>query len=93
MYFGVTRGADLIVYASIILLFYFFIDLYNRLTKDITQLSKLVTQQAVDQSRSTHHMQIEQYKNNKPEDDFVFLIRAYNEAQTIGTVIENIIKA
>ncbi len=92
-YFGVTRGADLIVYASIILLFYFFIDLYNRLTKDITQLSKLVTQQAVDQSRSTHHMQIEQYKNNKPEDDFVFLIRAYNEAQTIGTVIENIIKA
>ncbi len=92
-YFGVARGADLIVYASIILLFYFFIDLYNRLTKDMSQLSKLVTQQAVDQARSMHHTQMEQYKNTKPEDDFVFFIRAYNEEQTIGTVIENIVKA
>jgi len=93
MYFGVTRGADLVVYASIILLFYFFIDLYNRLTKDMTQLSKLVTQQAVDQAWSDHHTQIEKYKNSKPEDDFVFFIRAYNEAQTIGGVIDAIIKA
>ena len=92
-YFGVARGADLVVYASIILLFYFFIDLYNRLTKDMSQLSKLVTQQAVDQSRSYHATQIAKYKNIDPEDDFVFFIRAYNEAQTIGGVVDAIIKA
>lgn len=92
-YFGVARGADLIVYASIILLFYFFIDLYNRLTKDMTQLTKLITQQAIDQSRSLYAPHIHTYKNSKPEDDFVFFIRAYNEAQTIGAVIQDIITA
>lgn len=92
-YFGVTRGADLIVYASIILLFYFFIDLYNRLTRDITQLSRLVAQWAIDQARSQHREQIHTYKNSAVEDDFVFFIRAYNEAETIGTVMQDIVTA
>lgn len=33
-YFGVARGADLIVYISIIVLFYLFIDGYNKQTRD-----------------------------------------------------------
>jgi hypothetical protein len=49
MYFGVTRGADLLVYVSLILLFYFYIDVLNKLTKDKFQLTRLISQTAIDQ--------------------------------------------
>ena len=92
-FFGLARGADLIVYISIIVLFYFFIDLYNRMTKDKYHLTQLVTQTAIDNTMTYFLPSIQWYKNTKPEDDFVFFVRAYNEAQTIWLVIDDIIKA
>lgn len=92
-FFGLTRGADLIVYISIIVLFYFFIDLYNRMTKDKYHLTQLVTQAAIDTAITCFLSTIKSYKNTKPEDDFIFFIRAYNEAQTIWLVVDDIIKA
>jgi hypothetical protein len=82
-FFGLARGADLIVYISIIVLFYFFIDLYNRMTKDKYHLTQLVTQTAIDNTMTYFLPSIQLFKNTKPEDDFVFFVRAYNEAQTI----------
>jgi hypothetical protein len=47
-FFGIARGADLLVYISLILLFYFFIDLLNKHTKDKFQLTKFISQTAID---------------------------------------------
>jgi hypothetical protein len=46
-FFGIARGADLLVYISLILLFYFYIDVLNKHTKDKFQLTKLVSQTAI----------------------------------------------
>ena len=48
-YFGVARGADLLVYVSLILLFYFYIEVLNKLTKDKFQLTRLISQTAINQ--------------------------------------------
>jgi hypothetical protein len=48
-YFGVARGADLLVYVSLILLFYFYIEVLNKHTKDKFQLTRLISQTAIDQ--------------------------------------------
>lgn len=94
-YFGVARGADLIVYISIIILFYLFIDGYNKQTRDETNLSKLVSQLAIQQAYDLYSMNIQNQvaKDKKDTDNFLFLIRSYNEAQTIGSVIDDVIKA
>lgn len=92
-YFGLQRGADLIVYVSIILLFYFFIDLYNRLTKDKFHLTRLVSQTAIDTARFQHSKAILSYINKTSKDDYIFMLRAYNEQKMIATVIDDIIAA
>lgn len=46
-FFGVARGADLLVYVSLILLFYFYIDVLNKHTKDKFQLTRLISQDAM----------------------------------------------
>ncbi|MEI6673440.1 MAG: DUF2304 domain-containing protein [bacterium] len=46
-FFGIARGADLLVYISLILLFYFYIDILNKHTKDRFQLTKLISQDAI----------------------------------------------
>jgi hypothetical protein len=48
-FFGVARGADLLVYISLILLFYFYIDVLNKHTKDRFQLTRLISQEAMDE--------------------------------------------
>ncbi|HBB03959.1 TPA: hypothetical protein DCZ39_03595 [Patescibacteria group bacterium] len=42
-----ARGADLLVYVSLILLFYFYIDILNKHTKDKFQLTRLISQGAI----------------------------------------------
>jgi hypothetical protein len=48
-FFGVARGADLLVYVSLILLFYFYIDVLNKHTKDRFQLTRLISQAAINE--------------------------------------------
>ncbi len=83
-YFGVARGADLLVYISIIVLFYLLIELYNKHTKDASHLSKLVSQLAIQEAYQAYqnHPPVMRKKSNK--DMMVFLIRAYNEQETIA---------
>ncbi|MEI6117700.1 MAG: DUF2304 domain-containing protein [bacterium] len=46
-FFGIARGADMLVYISLILLFYFYITILNKQTKDVFQLTRLISQIAI----------------------------------------------
>lgn len=92
-FFGVARGADVLVYISLILLFYFYIDLLNKHTKDRFQLTRLISQEASNQWYSENKNHISQRNNTDEKDDFVFNIRMYNEGKAVGPVIDEIIHA
>ncbi len=99
-FFGVTRGADLIVYISIIVLFRFYFELLNSLTKDKLSFSKFISNEAIDNLLDYRKDLWEQFWNEIydklkkiPNDEkkyFLFLIRAYNEEKTIWRVIDDI---
>lgn len=92
-FFGVARGADLLVYVALIVLFYFYINALNRQTKDVFQLTRLISQIAIDAWYWYSKHQIAHRKNEWEKDDFVFNIRCYNEEQAVGKVIDEIIDA
>lgn len=90
-FFGIARGADLLVYISIVLLFYFYIDLLNKHTKDRFQLTRLISQDAIWKWYIVNQEILEQRVNKDVKDQFVFNVRVYNEGETIGAVIDEII--
>ncbi len=93
-FFGVARGADLLVYISLILLFYFYINALNRQTKDTFQLTKLISQTAINEGYEENKDKIAHRKNEWEKDDFIFNIRVYNEdASVVSDVIDEIIHA
>lgn len=92
-FFGIARGADLLVYISLILLFYFYIDVLNRHTKDRFQLTRLISQEAINQWYEETKSQIAHRHNAGEKDDFVFNVRIYNEEKAVGAVIDEIIHA
>lgn len=93
-FFGIARGADLLVYISLIVLFYFYITILNNHTKDKFQLTKLISQTAIDKGYSENREQIAHRKNEWEKDDFVFNIRIYNEdAAVVTKVVDEIIDA
>lgn len=89
--FGLARGADVLVYAGLILLAYFYVELLNKDTKSKFQLTKLISQLAINECRSTYKDKITSYKNKTNKDEFIFNIRAYNEASTLGDAIDEVI--
>ena len=56
--FGLNRGADLIVYISIILLFYLIFHLLNSLSKSWTDLTRLISTLAIQQAFQENKDQI-----------------------------------
>ena len=92
-FFGIARGADLLVYISLILLFYFYIDALNKITKDKFQLTRLISQTAINTWYEKNKDQIAHRHNTDEKDDFVFNIRVYNEEKAVGKVIDEIIHA
>ena len=90
-FFGLARGADLLVYVSLILLAYFYIDILNNHTKDKFQLTRLVSQSAINEWYLQNKEQLHHRKNIHEKDDFVFNIRVYNEEKAVGAVIDEII--
>lgn len=92
-FFGIARGADLLVYVAIILLFYFYFELLNQHTKDKYNLTRLVSRQAINECRNTYKEKITTYKNQTLNDEFIFNIRVYNEWPTISSTIDEIINA
>ncbi len=90
-FFGIARGADLLVYISLILLFYFYIDILNKHTKDKFQLTRLISQDAIWKGYMVNQEVLEQRVNKDVKDQFVFNVRVYNEGEAIGNVIDEII--
>ena len=64
-FFGIARGADLLVYWGVILLFYFYIELLNQHTKDKQQLTRLISTQAINECWNHFKDKITSYKNKE----------------------------
>jgi len=92
-FFGIARGADLLVYIALIVLFYFYIVLLNNHTKDKFQLTRLISQFAIDAAYNTNKEKIAHRKNEWEKDDFVFNIRCYNEEKAVGKVVDEVVEA
>jgi len=92
-FFWIARGADLLVYIAIILIFYFYFWLLNQHTKDKYNLTRLISTQAINECFHRFKSKIINYKNTNEKDDFIFNIRVYNEDKVIGTTIDEIIRA
>lgn len=91
--FGVARWADLLVYISLIVLFYFYINLLNNHTKDKHNLTRLVSRHAILDTYETEKENIKNFKNTDYKDEFVLNIRVYNEAEAVWSVIDEILAA
>ena len=48
---GITRGADLMIYASVLLIFFLLFKIFIRLNKIEESITKLVRQRALDQNK------------------------------------------
>lgn len=68
-------------------------ELVNKHTKDRMQLTRLISQMAINQAYSEFKDEIANRENATPEDEFIFNLRAYNEEQVVGQVIDEIIAA
>lgn len=94
IFFGIARGADLLVYISLIVLFYFYISILNFQTKDKFQLTKFISQTAIDKGYAENKEKITHRKNEWKKDEFIFNIRVYNEEPAVvGEVIDDIVHA
>ncbi len=90
-FFWLNRWADLLVYISIIWLAYFYFEILNKITRQSYKLSKMISEQAIQQWLSDWIIKnLIQIKWEKSE--YLFLIRAYNESKTINKVIDEIFK-
>lgn len=93
LFFGIARWADLLVYIALIILWYFYITLFNKNIKDTQELTRLISALAIEKWYEESKNQMKKYKNSDFKDNFVFNIRVYNEATMLWTVIDEIVKA
>ncbi|MDR0282159.1 MAG: DUF2304 family protein, partial [Candidatus Peribacteria bacterium] len=89
---GVERGAELIVYCAIIFLGLAYMNLMNNSQKDKQELSRLVSQLAINQAFQQTESQIKQRANHDKKDNFLIHMRVYNEEKTLEHCIEKIIQ-
>ncbi len=92
-FFGIARWADLLVYVSIIIIFYLYIEIVNSITKDKSELTRFISSMSIRLAYQDNQDQISQIKNKTIKDEFVFNIRAYNESKTIWNVIDEIYRS
>ena len=92
-FFWIARWADLLVYIALIILWYFYISLYNKNIKDSQELTKLISSLAIEKWYEEEKEKIKEFKNSDFKDEFVFNIRVYNEASMLDSVIDEIINA
>ncbi len=90
-FFGAARGADVIVFAALIFLMYMYIDSINKQTKDKYQLTKMISQTAIQATYEKEKDRIQAYQNKDEKDAYIFNIRAYNEWWCIGETIDEVI--
>lgn len=89
-FFGVARGADIIVYVAIIFLAYLYFGIINQQTKYAYELTRIVTARAIQHTAEQLPSQ-PLPASSDPKDAYAFLVRAYNEATMIGAVIDEIV--
>lgn len=94
-FFGIARGADLLVYIWLISLFYFYFEMLNAHTKQRFQFSRLITASAIREwERYEWSKYLEKFTNSAAgNDEYVFLVRGYNEEKSVGKVIDEIVGA
>lgn len=92
-FFWIARWADLLVYIAVIILWYFYISLYNKNIKDSQELTKLISALAIEKWYEEEKEKIKKYTNSDFKDKFVFNIRVYNEETMLSWVIDEIINA
>lgn len=83
-----TAPTDIIVYLSIIFLVYSYFELMHKLTKDGYEYTRLITElwlQSADIPSSRD--------NKSPQDDYMFLVKWYNEWTVIGQTLREILDA
>ncbi len=86
----VERGADFIVYLSIIGLWIAVFSLIQYSIKHQQELTRLTTAQALQEFKKNYIInQLPHHEKNQ----YLFLIRAYNEETVIGSVIDEIIQS
>ena len=88
---GIDRGAELIVYCAVIFLGLGYMNLMNNSQKSTQELSRLISQLAINDAYHTSKSNIEQQKNKEEKDNFLIHMRVYNEAKTLETCIEEVI--
>lgn len=81
-FFWIARGADLLVYMSIILLGYLYFELIHKFTRRDEERTILVRSSALDKAKGTA------FKN----EDIVFVVPSYGEDETVIHTIQKIIK-
>ena len=91
--FWLARWSDVIVYAAIVILAYFYIGSINSQTKDKQELTRLVSAIAIHKAYEDTKDKIKNYKNKDQKDDFVLNIRVYNESKMVWKVIDEVIAA
>ena len=91
--FGLARWSDVIVYAAIVILAYFYIWSINNQTKDKQELTRLISAMTIHKSYDEMKEKIKNYKNKDQKDDFVLNIRVYNESKMVWKVIDEVISA
>lgn len=88
-YFGLARWADLIVYISIIFLAYLYFEIMNKITKQEELQTDLIKLQAIQCFIDKNN--ISNIKNNTKNDDYIFLIRVFNEWKVLSNTIDEVI--
>lgn len=81
-YFGLARGADLLVYISVIVLAYFYISILNTREKDVRKMTQLI-----------RNISVQQAKGSYQDAQTVFVIPAYNESDHALQVIQKVLDA
>ncbi|MDD3645916.1 MAG: DUF2304 family protein [Candidatus Gracilibacteria bacterium] len=79
--FGIARGADVLVYASIIFLLYFVLLLLSKHVENKDDITELVRELAIENS-----------PKKEIEGKEVFIIPSYNEGKVIMSTLKNIIE-
>ncbi len=92
-FFGLARGADLIVYLTIIALGYFYFELLHNITRQRSETTRLCTAYAIEQLHKEKWDTFKGKHGTGEKSDVGVLIRAYNEGKTIGWVIDSIVHA
>lgn len=88
----VSKWSDFLVYMAIIFLVFVFFSLLQNLIEQQQEMTRLCTAQAI-RNYHIHNIVLSDNISKWHKDNYVFLIRAYNEASVLRSVIDEIIDA